>query len=340
MQHLLEKWRFVIVWICAIFLVVGFAVTEFPLKASLTQGSSQLAQIIASETGLLRKWQQSGSLRHSLGYGSRGSEVALLQGMLAQDPGIYPERKVTGRYGDLTARAVVRFQGEYGIPQTGIIDNTTQNMLNDIFLGLLCPKSPAIYPEFLMKKVSAMSPLPPDYVPPSLLNVAGTVRTSGVICLRADVAPHLVRLFADAERDGVLFMVNSGYRKPEIQKYIYDVAVQAEGAAALREIARPGLSEHQLGSTVDLTDASIGFAGTDAGFATGAGGVWLKGRAHLYGFIMSYPDGKQEQTGFKYEPWHWRYVGTEAATRLHESNLTYNEADFDMNPSPLTALHI
>src|SRR3989338_9335610 len=107
MQHLLEKWRFVIVWMCAIFLIVGFAVSEFPLKASLTQGSSQLAQIIASETGVLRKWQQSGSLRHSLGYGSRGREVALLQGVLAPDPRIYPERKVTRRYGDLTARAGV-----------------------------------------------------------------------------------------------------------------------------------------------------------------------------------------------------------------------------------------
>src|SRR3989338_5049955 len=325
MQHLLEKWRFVIVWICAIFLVVGFAVTEFPLKASLTQGSSQLAQIIASETGLLRKWQQSGSLRHSLGYGSRGGEVAPLPGEVSQDPGIYPERRVTGRYGDLTARAVVRFQGEYGIPQTGIIDNTTQNMLNDIFLGLLCPKSPAIYPEYLMRKVSVESPLPSDYVPPSLENIAGAVRTSGVICLRADIAPHLVQMFADAERDGVFFMVNSGYRKPEIQKYIYDFWVQTEGDEATREIARPGLSEHQLGSTVDLTDASIGFAGTDAGFATSAGGVWLQQHAHEYGFIMSYPDGKQGQTGFKYEPWHWRYVGADAATRLRGSGLTYNE---------------
>ncbi|MDO8575836.1 MAG: M15 family metallopeptidase, partial [bacterium] len=128
--------------------------------------------------------------------------------------------------------------------------------------------------------------------------------------------------------------------KPEIQQYIYDVAVQAEGAAALREIARPGLSEHQLGSTVDLTDASIGFAGTDAGFATGVGGLWLQQHAHEYGFIMSYPEGKQAQTGFKYEPWHWRYVGADAATRLRGSGLTYNEGDFDMSPSPLTALKI
>ena len=325
---------------CAIFLVVGFAVSEFPLKASLTQGSSQLAQIIASETGVLRKWQQGGSLRHSLGYGSSGREVALLQGMLAQDPGIYPERKVTGRYGDLTARAVVRFQGEYGIPQTGIIDNTTQNMLNDIFLGLLCPKSPAIYPEYLMKKVSVESPLPPDYVPPSLLNIADMVRTSGVICLRADIAPHLVQMFADAERDGVLFMVNSGYRKPEIQKYLYDFWVQTEGDEATREIAKPGLSEHQLGSTVDLTDASIGFAGTDASFATSAGGLWLGQHAHEYGFIMSYPDAKQTVTGFKYEPWHWRFVGVAVATQLRASALTYNESNFDAGVSPLVALKI
>src|SRR3989338_571984 len=146
--------------------------------------------------------------------------------------------------------------------------------------------------------------------------------------------------FADAERDGVLFMVNSGYRKPEIQKYIYDVAVQAEGAAALREIARPGLSEHQLGSTVDLTDASIGFAGTDASFATSAGGVWLQQHAHEYGFIMSYPDAKQTVTVFKYEPWHWRFVGVAVATQLRASALTYNESNFDAGVSPLVALKI
>lgn len=326
--------------VCITLLVIGFAVSEFPLKTSLTQGSNQFAQIIASETGLLRKWQQSGSLRQTLGYGSAGREVALLQGMLAQDPGIYPERKVTGRFGDMTARAVVRFQGEYGIPQTGIIDAATQKMLNDIFLGLLCPKSPAIYPEFLMKKVSVESPLPSDYVPPSLENIAGAVRTSGVICLRTDIAPHLVQMFADAERDGVFFMVNSGYRKPEIQKYLYDFWVQTEGDEATREIAKPGLSEHQLGSTVDLTDASIGFAGTDAGFATSAGGLWLGQHAHEYGFIMSYPDAKQTVTGFKYEPWHWRYVGVVVATQLRASALTYNESNFDAGVSPLVALKI
>ncbi|MEK7156856.1 MAG: hypothetical protein AAB790_03550, partial [Patescibacteria group bacterium] len=62
MEYQLKRWRLVIVLVCITLLVIGFAVSEFPLKTSLTQGSNQFAQIIASETGLLRKWQQSGSL--------------------------------------------------------------------------------------------------------------------------------------------------------------------------------------------------------------------------------------------------------------------------------------
>ncbi len=296
---------------------------------------SQVAQIIAIETDLLRKWQQSKALKNNLAYNSKGSDVALLQRMLSQDTTAYPEKSITGYYGDLTLSAVKKFQREYGLTETGIVDTETRNKLNEIFLSHLCPEPVAIYPEFLMKKVEATSPLPLDYTPPSLVDISNKIKTAGIVCLRQDVAPNLTQMFTDAKQDGVEFMVTSGYRKPEIQQYLYDFWIRVEGDAASDEIAKPGLSEHQLGSTVDLTDASIGFAGGDPRFGTSKGGRWLQQNAHKYGFVISFPKYKKEKTGFRYEPWHWRFVGVETATQLRQQDWTYNEANFDAHGFPV-----
>lgn len=90
--------------------------------------------------------------------------------------------------------------------------------------------------------------------------------------------------------------------------------------------ARPGHSEHQLGTTVDFSTPElppdIEF---HPAFADTGEGQWLAEHAHEYGFTMSYPDGRYEETGFNYEPWHFRYVGVELATELKESGLTISE---------------
>ncbi len=285
---------------------------------------NQLAQIIAIETELLRKWQNNGSLKNNLAYNARGDDVRLLQRMLSQDSIAYPEKKISGYYGDLTLGAVKKFQKEYGLKETGIVDTATRNKLNQIFFSHLCPEPVAIYPEFMMKKISASSPLPLDYVPPLLVDISAKVNTVGIICLQRDVMPHVVRMFTDAKNDSVEFMITSGYRKPEIQKYIYDFWIKTDGDRAINEVAKPGMSEHQLGTTIDITDSSINFAGVDNRFGNSDGGKWLQANAYKYGFIMSYPYGKQSITGFTYEPWHWRFVGIEMATQLMDQDLTYS----------------
>jgi D-alanyl-D-alanine carboxypeptidase len=296
--------------------------------------NNQLAQIITVETELLKQWQQSQGLKNTLTYNSSGPDVVLLQRMLSQDRDIYPESKITGYYGNLTKNAVRKFQGKYNLPQTGIVDEVTKDKLNEIFLKFLCPEQTTIYPDFLLKKIDKQSPLPADYVPPSLQNISTKVKTIGIVCAREEVVPSLIAMFKAAEKDGVYLGITSGYRKPEIQKYLYDFWFKAMGSSAFDDIAEPGVSEHQLGTTFDFTDASIGYAGVDNRFGSSDGGKWLKANAHKYGFTMSYPKGKEKVTGYKYEPWHWRFVGVDVATSLYNQNLTFSEFSFDLEKKP------
>lgn len=307
--------------------VVGLfsLVFVFADKVPTFDRNNQLAQIIAIETELLKDWQQSRGLNNTLAYSSEGSSVVLLQRMLSQDTGIYPEKKVTGYYGDITREAVLRFQKEYNLPQSGTVDVATKDKLNEIFLSHLCPEQTVIYPEFLLRRVDRQSPMPKDYAPPSLEDISDKIKTIGTACVRKDMVPHLTKMFRDAQNDGIYLAVSSGYRKPEIQKFLYDFWLRIQGISALDEVAEPGFSEHQLGTTVDLTDASIGYALVDNSFAKSEGGKWLIQNAYKYGFTMSYPSNKERITGYKFEPWHWRYVGIDTATLLYNQQLTFSE---------------
>ena len=321
----------IIIGVGFLFAVILFAgkIPDFAFERN-----NQLAQIIAVETELLKQWQRSQGLRNTLAYNSIGSDVSLLQRMLSQDNGIYPERKITGYYGNLTRDAVIKFQGEYNLPQTGVVDKSTKDKLNEIFLQFLCPEQTTIYPEFFLRKIDRQSLLPADYVPPSLEDISTKVKTIGVVCVRQDMVQNLTEMFRGAERDGIYLAVTSGYRKPEIQKYLYDFWFKVMGSSAYDVIAEPGASEHQLGTTIDFTDASIGYAGFDNRFGNSDGGKWLVANAHNYGFTMSYPRGKEKVTGYKYEPWHWRFIGVDIATALYNQNLTFNESSFDVQKKP------
>jgi len=327
-----------IIFFCSVaigLLALIFALAEkLPLSILTMRKENYLAQIIAIEINALKAWQQSKGLKNTLTYNSVGQDVVLLQKMLSQSPSIYPDRKITGYYGNLTRKAIVRFQKEYNLPQTGSVDIATKNKLNEIFLTKLCPEQTTIYPEFLLKKVTKQHPLPKDYVPPSLEDVSEKIKTIGTVCVRKDIVPYLTRMFNDAQKDGVNLVVTSGYRKPEIQQYLYDLWFSIMGPSAYYEIAEPGKSEHQLGTTVDLTDSSIGYARVDDRFSKSRGGRWLAQNAHKYGFTMSYPKGKEKVTGYKYEPWHWRFVGIDIATSLFNQGLAFSESNFDMRQKP------
>ena len=170
--------------------------------------------------------------------------------------------------------------------------------------------------------------LPAGWVPPDLVaadvpfNFAGDDPKRQ---LRTEAAGALEALFADASADGVPLRAVSGYRSESSQADLYGLAVQQHGrAAADRTNARPGHSEHQTGLAMDVTGADGRCPAEDC-FAGTPAARWLAAHAHQRGFVVRYPKGKQAVTGYAYEPWHLRYVGSEVAAELTRRHLTLDE---------------
>lgn len=141
--------------------------------------------------------------------------------------------------------------------------------------------------------------------------------------LRREALGQLRRLWEDARGQGINLKVISAYRCYDTQQRLFDDYAARHGEErANRFSARPGQSEHQLGTAVDFggtwADKTEAFAGTPEG-------TWLAENAHKYGFALSYPKDSEEITGYIYEPWHYRYIGVANALAWKESNLVLSE---------------
>ncbi len=129
----------------------------------------------------------------------------------------------------------------------------------------------------------------------------------------------LENLKADAKKAGHSLPTKSGYRDYSFQEALYNKYLKQKGKAyADASAARPGYSEHQTGLAFD-----IGLGSQQLGILPE--GIWLRENCAKYGFIIRYPQYKEGITGYKYEPWHVRYVGVEAATEIMEKNITLEE---------------
>lgn len=116
-----------------------------------------------------------------------------------------------------------------------------------------------------------------------------------------------------AANDGLSIYISSGFRSYELQESIYNGYVNTNGQATADTFsARPGYSEHQTGLAIDVNEISDAFIGTPEA-------IWLEEHCIEYGFIIRYPQGKQDVTGYKYEPWHIRYVGKDVAQAVHDA---------------------
>lgn len=132
-----------------------------------------------------------------------------------------------------------------------------------------------------------------------------------------------IDLWNEAKDAGYHLMVTSSYRDYKSQKEIYDYRKSSQGERKADETAaRPGHSEHQTGLVVDMTSKE---APIDEEFKESDAYKWLKDHAHEFGFIERYPEGKTYLTGYSPESWHWRYVGVDAATVVHDEGITYDE---------------
>jgi len=130
---------------------------------------------------------------------------------------------------------------------------------------------------------------------------------------------------AASEEDGLELVARSAYRSFETQCWTFDHKVKTHGLAhAKRFSAEPGRSQHQLGTTVDITSATLGFA-LEQTMGERAEGLWLANNAHRFGFALSYPRGAESITGYAFEPWHYRYIGIDAAFEMHEQQMLLEE---------------
>lgn len=165
--------------------------------------------------------------------------------------------------------------------------------------------------------------LPADYVPPDLVGAR-----TGTSAAAADVPLVRALLYADlgALRDAanaarVTLTIVSAYRSYVEQKETFDHWASVGGyEQALRSSARPGHSEHQLGTAVDFGDGTkLPWEYED--WATTPTGAWLVANAAEFGFVMSYPKGALSLTCYDYEPWHYRWVGRELAAKVAASGM-------------------
>lgn len=129
---------------------------------------------------------------------------------------------------------------------------------------------------------------------------------------------------AAARAQGLSVCLSSGYRSYDEQNYLYQRKVAQYGeASAAKIVAPPGTSEHQTGLACDITDKYYEFK--DSSLENTALYQWMSQHCQEYGFIVRYPKDKEDVTGIVYEPWHFRYVGTDAAKYIMEKGLCLEE---------------
>lgn len=142
--------------------------------------------------------------------------------------------------------------------------------------------------------------------------------------LRIEVKPYIEKLIYDANNNGINIVVDSAFRSGNYQQMILDKLISEKGNEAYKLIALPGASEHQTGLAVDFAIYENDIYNDDIK-EDDKEAIWLKDNAWKYGFILRYPKGKEDITGFNFEPWHYRFVGLELALELYQTNQTLEE---------------
>lgn len=143
--------------------------------------------------------------------------------------------------------------------------------------------------------------------------------------MRKDAAGALEDMFAGAKKDGIYLAGVSGYRSHARQTAIFNNYVKRDGEEKAKTYsAVPGYSEHETGLSIDVSGSDGKCAAEDC-FGDTKEAAWIAKHASEYGFIVRYPDGKEGITGFKYEPWHIRYVGKDVAGEIDAQGITLEE---------------
>lgn len=183
-------------------------------------------------------------------------------------------------------------------------------------------------PEDILVLVNKQYRLPRDYVPEPLVipDVPFPFQDEREnMYMREDAANALENMFAAIRKEGMELFGLSGYRSFATQQQIFPTHVRNGGFVWANNFsAFPGESEHQTGLAMDVTSREVGFGLTQT-FGDTKEGQWVENNAHKFGFIVRYPEGMEHITGYKYEPWHLRYVGKKHAKNIYELDITLEE---------------
>jgi D-alanyl-D-alanine carboxypeptidase len=167
--------------------------------------------------------------------------------------------------------------------------------------------------------------LPRAYAPSDLVSVTRAGLT-GRGQVRRSAINDLTAMARAARAAGARLAVQSAYRSYATQVATFNHWVSVDGySRARRASARPGHSEHQLGTAIDFKSYGGGAPWSSADWGRTKAGTWLRTNAWEYGFVMSYPKAKRSLTCYTYEPWHFRYVGRAVAKSIHDSGETLRE---------------
>ncbi|WP_022778449.1 M15 family metallopeptidase [Butyrivibrio sp. AE3009] len=174
--------------------------------------------------------------------------------------------------------------------------------------------------------VNKQHPIPDDYEF-HLGTISGNLR-----CDERIITP-LLDMMKAARKDGVSLIICSPYRDMDRQTMLFNNKVKRYMESGMsymdafnlasQAVTVPGASEHQIGLAIDII--SDGYSSLDEGFGNTAAGKWLAANSYKYGFILRYPKGKEDITSIEFEPWHFRYVGVDAATFISENDICLEE---------------
>lgn len=162
----------------------------------------------------------------------------------------------------------------------------------------------------------------------------GNINTmKGVMKCDARIIDDLLNMLQSAKEDGIYLQICSPYRDYAYQEMLFDRKINMYMGAGYsymeayilgsQVVTVPGASEHQLGLALDIVSNT--YTALDEGFGETDAGKWLLEHSREYGFILRYPKGKEYITGIDFEPWHFRYVGVEAATVIMDEGITLEE---------------
>ena len=161
-----------------------------------------------------------------------------------------------------------------------------------------------------------------EYIPDDLITLPSEYVCQSDNSLREEAYNAYIEMADAAREEDMYFYVSTSYRSYDFQTALYNKYLETDSQEVVDTYSsRPGFSDHQTGLTVDIRDYDKTFDDVKDTEEM----LWLRDNSYLYGFIMRYPEGKEDITRYEYEWWHFRYVGKEAAKIIHDDGITFDE---------------